>query len=419
MLMARNYSQNLGEETLKGLLQKAKTGLYPSCAPAGYRNAEGADGRNIIVPNGDGPTIRLLYEEFATGKYSLKDLAAKARLVGWTFRSRPLQKSLLHHILRKRIYSGDFDWNGVTYKGTHQALVDHETWERVQTLLNRRAETKQHRIKHDFAFTGFVRCGHCHCCLVGELKKQKYVYYHCTGHRGKCPEPYTREQAMQDQFAGSLRNLVVPPQVLTWLQEAVAGSDMNERAARENEVKRLEEQHRRVQAKTDASYEDRLEGRITTEMYDRKARELRSQGLELLRRINEIRASAPAPAMEAIDLMGLTSRAADLFAIQPVEEKQRFLRLVLKSAFWQGGQLHTEFEEPFENLRRSNQLSRTKHEENGMATAQNEIWLRRHAEFEAPLRRGGRGQMVSGGTRWYRFGGKISWRYLLLAALFH
>ncbi len=47
----------------------------------------------------------------------------------------------------------------------------------------------------------------------------------------------------------------------------------------------------------------------------------------------------------------------------------------MKTAIWQGGQLHTDFEEPFENLKRSNQLSRTKHEENAIATDQNEIWL--------------------------------------------
>jgi len=40
VLMARNFSQNLSEETHKGMLQKAKSGLYPSYAPAGYRNIE-------------------------------------------------------------------------------------------------------------------------------------------------------------------------------------------------------------------------------------------------------------------------------------------------------------------------------------------------------------------------------------------
>jgi site-specific DNA recombinase len=109
VLMARNYSQNLGEETLKGMLQKAKSGLYPSCAPVGYRDIEGPDQKCIMVPSSDAPTVKRLFEEFATGRYSLKDLAAKARAEGWTV-SGHLHKSTLHQILRKRIYTGDFDW---------------------------------------------------------------------------------------------------------------------------------------------------------------------------------------------------------------------------------------------------------------------------------------------------------------------
>src|ERR1039458_765814 len=54
----------------------------------------------------------------------------------------------------------------------------------------KRVENKTRKVKHDFAFTSLVHCGHCGCHLVGELKKGRYVYYHCTGNRGKCPEPY-------------------------------------------------------------------------------------------------------------------------------------------------------------------------------------------------------------------------------------
>ena len=375
VLMARNYSQNLGEETTKGMLQKAKSGLYPSCAPVGYRNTEDASERRIIVPSEDAPTITQLFEEFATGRYSLKELAAKANAQGWTFRKQRLHKSTLHLILRKRIYSGDFDWDGVRYVGTHEALVTRETWDGVQALLDRRAENKQHRIKHDFTFTGFVRCGHCSCHLVGELKKQKYVYYHCSGHRGKCPEPYTREEAMQDQFAASLKELVIPPRVLTWLREAIGESDLDEQAARDRQTKSLKAQHRRIEAKLQALYEDRLDGRITPAFYDQKASDLHAQALDLSRRIDEIRLSAPAPAQDAINLIDLTSRAADLFLVQPIEEKQAFLRLVLKSACWKDGRLRTEFEDPFENLRRSNRLSRTKKEEIPVRTSETEIWL--------------------------------------------
>ena len=77
----------------------------------------------------------------------------------------------------------------------------------------------------------------------------------------------------------------------------------------------------------------------------------------------------------AIDLMAVTSRAADLFIVQPPQEKQAFLRLVLKSANWRRGELQTQFEEPFENLRRSNQLSRRKDVGIAEGPTQDRIWL--------------------------------------------
>src|SRR5262245_49386035 len=42
VLMARNYSLNLSEETIKGMNEKAQAGIYPSYAPVGYRNVDGA-----------------------------------------------------------------------------------------------------------------------------------------------------------------------------------------------------------------------------------------------------------------------------------------------------------------------------------------------------------------------------------------
>ena len=49
--------------------------------------------------------------------------------------ARRVHKSMVHQILRKRLYCGDFDWDGTTYHGTHEALVTKECWERVQQLI--------------------------------------------------------------------------------------------------------------------------------------------------------------------------------------------------------------------------------------------------------------------------------------------
>src|SRR3984893_14508275 len=75
VLMAKNYIDNLSEETVKGMTEKAREGIYPSYAPVGYRNADGPCGKRVIISDPDAaPVITELFERFATGRYSLKAL---------------------------------------------------------------------------------------------------------------------------------------------------------------------------------------------------------------------------------------------------------------------------------------------------------------------------------------------------------
>jgi len=184
VLMAKNYIDNLSEEVRKGLRTKAAQGLYPSFAPPGYRNTVRPDGKRVIVPDPVlGPIVTNLFGWFATGEYSLKALARKAWEEGFRFRKSAgkVPVTTLHKILRKRIYTGEFEYGGVTYQGSHEPLVSREVWERVQEILDGRHEKKHRKMHHSFPFSGLVSCGHCGCSLVGERKKQRYVYYNCPG----------------------------------------------------------------------------------------------------------------------------------------------------------------------------------------------------------------------------------------------
>jgi hypothetical protein len=84
--------------------------------------------------------------------------------------------STVHKILRNRIYSGDFDFDGKTYAGKYEAIVSRELWQEVQDRLDGRSRQKPRKARHEFAFSNLIRCGHCGCAMVGELKKQQYVY---------------------------------------------------------------------------------------------------------------------------------------------------------------------------------------------------------------------------------------------------
>jgi DNA invertase Pin-like site-specific DNA recombinase len=51
VLMAKNFIDNLSEETRKGMVEKASQGIWPSYAPIGYLNADGANGKRTIKPD--------------------------------------------------------------------------------------------------------------------------------------------------------------------------------------------------------------------------------------------------------------------------------------------------------------------------------------------------------------------------------
>ena len=78
--MAKNFIDNLSEETRKGMMEKASQGIWPSYAPIGYLNVDGTNGKRTIVPDPAlAPLVRRLYELCATGQHSVKELAAIAQ----------------------------------------------------------------------------------------------------------------------------------------------------------------------------------------------------------------------------------------------------------------------------------------------------------------------------------------------------
>src|SRR5262249_17756198 len=162
------------------------------------------DGKKIIAVDPElAPIVTHMFGWYATGTLSLKELAEKARSAGLVSRvaGGPVPASNIHTILRNRFYTGEFEWRGHLYKGRHQPFISRELWERVQGVLDGRNTQKLRRGPRDFVFSGLITCGHCGCAMVGEIKKRRYVYYHCTGYKGKCDEPYVREEVIAERFS--------------------------------------------------------------------------------------------------------------------------------------------------------------------------------------------------------------------------
>jgi hypothetical protein len=310
---------------------------------------------------------------FATGTFSLKTLAAKARADGLRLEDQKVHKSLIHHILRKRLYCGDFDWDGVTYHGTHQPLVTKEVWERVQERLD--AKTHRKKMTHDFTYSGIINCGHCGCSMVAEIKKGKYRYYHCTnGKNTNCPEPYTREERLTQDLTSVLGELIVPNAITVWLRAALQETDITQTRAREQALQHAQQEHDRIGTRIEAMYLDKLDGRITTAFYDEKATSWRQEQAVLSRRITELRTTSR-NYNDAISAIETTSSLCRQFPTQTPPEQRRALKMLVEKATWKDGRLETTLRTPFEQLRVSNSATTTKHGKNGASGQEMKNWL--------------------------------------------
>jgi hypothetical protein len=342
---------NLAEEVRKGMREKAEQGIWPLRAPVGYRNFTGPTGKKAIEPDPEtAPIVRRMFESYATGRHSLKEIAEQAENAGLVFRRSHNPRITVHKVLQNRIYYGDFEWKGKVYRGVHVPLVTRELWQRVQEVMTLRGARKPRRVKHDFAFSGLLTCGHCGCALVGEIKKGRYVYYHCTGYKGKCEEPYVREEVLERKFTEVLRGLKFEDEVLGWVAEALRQSHADEKRCHEEAVARLQAEYQRLQNRLDVMYIDKLDGKIDAAFYDQKASEWRVEQSRILDAVAGHHHANQAYLDEGVKLLELAGRAADLFAKQEPREKRRLLDFVLSNSTWTNEELQPHFRQPFDMI---------------------------------------------------------------------
>ena len=130
--IAEFYSRNLSTEVKKGMSEKVRSGGTPCRAPLGYKNIRDYDemGRRnsrVELDTERAPLVKLAFNEYATGNWTLQALAEHLADLGLNtpatpkLPSRAVDKKLLHKIFNNAYYKGIITYNGVEYNGKHDS----------------------------------------------------------------------------------------------------------------------------------------------------------------------------------------------------------------------------------------------------------------------------------------------------------
>ncbi len=208
--MANQYVRDLSVNIQRGIREKVRRGWYPWKAPLGYYNEPRL---RTIEPHPDiFPALKFIFEEFATGRYTLGAIRDKMQRVGivGNLSAKPLPFSSIHNVLKNPFYYGVFEHKGVLHQGMHVPLVSKETWDAVQAARVATGKPRKDFTGNGLSFLNFATCGSCGYCITGERHTKRsglrFFYYRCT-HKNRKVRCESRSFVRQEAFAQEvLRN---------------------------------------------------------------------------------------------------------------------------------------------------------------------------------------------------------------------
>ena len=339
--VAKHYVENLKEEVKKGMREKAEQGFYPGRAPFGYRNDSAT--RSIQVDESRAPIIKLTFELYATGNYSLATL--REALIQQT--GARINRSYLETILKNPFYIGRFIWRAVEYNGSHAPLISLDLFARVQDVFSGRHKPRVR--KHDFAFAGLLRCSYDGCMVTTELQKGRYIYYRCSQSRGKCVLPYMREQDVSERLGEVLKNIYVPETVAHSIVNTLQAERERSEAQRGEQAISLQQRLALIRARMAQIYEDKLDGKIGEEFWTRKQAEYRDQERSLETSLMRLSiAMTEGNVLTVSRTFELANKAQFLYLTRNPAERGQLLKSVLLNCATDGLSLWPVYRKPFD-----------------------------------------------------------------------
>lgn len=194
--MANQFILDLRRDTMRGMMDKVRQGWFPFVAPIGYLNdpytPQGQ--RKIFTDPVRFGQIRKLWDLLLSNTYTVFQISKKAEemVIQAKFSKGTIAPSSIYRIFTNKYYAGEFDFQGKTYKGSHEPMITIDEYDHAQRILGKKGKPRPRVYR--FPFTGMITCGECGGMVTAENKikrgkngqEWRYTYYHCS-HRTKTP----------------------------------------------------------------------------------------------------------------------------------------------------------------------------------------------------------------------------------------
>lgn len=366
--IAEWYSQNLAAEVKKGMNEKVKNGGSVCKAPIGYINVrkvddKGREERTVEIDNERAPFVRQAFQEYASGKWTVRSLAEHLAALGFASRatplvpSSPIARGTLNKLLTNPYYKGIVTYKGVEYKGNHTPLVDEEMWLKVQDMLRSHMNGERTR-EHPHFLKGSLFCKNCGSRMIVTYAKSRsgvrYPYFVCSGRHSKRTDCECRAVLIEDVERGVeqwYEKYSLKPEIREMLEKAVSEILAESQAQFEAEQASLKREKEKLERKRKKLLEAHYNDAIPMDL-------LRSEQAQINKDLGVIESQLKAHDMQYDMIVANLKKAFDL--VEDCGRTYRFADEHIKKIFNQAmlekiwvvpdNDVTAEFTEPFRSI---------------------------------------------------------------------
>ncbi|SEN98132.1 site-specific DNA recombinase [Amphibacillus marinus] len=201
--VAQYQREELAENVQLGMSQRARSGKFNGGIVLGYKTVD----KELIVIEEEAETVKLIFDKFANEGWGTKKISNYLNSIGKrTKKGKTFAVVSASTILDNPIYKGYvrfnqvLNWetnrrkgknpNPIIAKGTHEPIIDEETWSKASELREKRRTGTPRQYSGTFPITSIAKCPECGAymtSLYGSKRKDgtKKRYYACGQYHNK------------------------------------------------------------------------------------------------------------------------------------------------------------------------------------------------------------------------------------------
>jgi site-specific DNA recombinase len=353
VMFAKSYVMQLSDNVKRSFQRKLKQGEWPREAPLGYINYRDEKDNSCIEPDPErAALIRKMFELYASGNHSMITLVTESQKMGLTTKKgKTLAVSTIERMLKNSFYHGYMSWDGFYGPHKYERLITKELFDKCTAVREGWHKKPTKYAAKPFIFRGIIQCKVCNSTITAQIQKKKYIYYHCS--KRTCPQHhlYTKEEALLKEVEkvfkalGSLPKEVIDDIVQGLKSACHASSDFHM-----DSLKALQTQYEKYEKRKSALYDEKLDGSITHDFYDKKFKEYTDKQADIQQQMQEHNKANNTIYITASLVLDLAKRAWEIFESSETPEKRAFINFLLQNCNLNDKNLEYNLKEPFNTI---------------------------------------------------------------------